>query len=118
MNPILATDAFRSAVALAVANGGTAPQATTIAFGTGTTLPSVEDVQLEAEFHRQPLTTATATGVMLQLTGTLDGGDAGSALVTEVGVFSAAGVLMGRRVFQPKQLEPETSIEFSLDFQF
>ena len=118
MNPILATNAFRSAVALAVANGAAAPQATTIAFGTGTTLPSVDDVGLEAEFHRQPLTAATATGVMLQLAATLDGSDAGSALVTEVGVFSASGILMGRRVFQPKKLEPETSIEFTLDFQF
>lgn len=118
MTPILATNAFRSAVALAVAEGGQVPHATTIAFGTGTTLPSVEDGGLEAEFHRQALTTAGADGVMLQVTGTLSGEDAGNALVTEVGVFADDGTLMGRRVFQPKQLEPQTSIDFTLDFQF
>ncbi|MCK9514079.1 MAG: hypothetical protein M0R28_23010 [Pigmentiphaga sp.] len=118
MSAILATNQFRRAVAHGVAEGGSVPRAVEIAFGIGTMPPSVADEALEVELIRKPLLSAVAEGVVLRVKGTLLGTEAGNATITEVGVFAEGGILMGRRVFAPKQLEPVTRIDFDLDFQF
>lgn len=115
---IVATNAYRAVVAQAAATGGTLPAAAEIAFGTGTTPQSVDDLALESEIARSPLSLVEATGTELSVSGTLLGTAAGDAAITEAGIFAADGLLMGRRVFSPKQLEPESSIDFSLIFQF
>lgn len=114
---IPATDVYREKVAAAAAAGGSLPAASEIAFGTGTTSPSVDDTALESEVHRNSLESATADGSVLTCTGTLTGEESGEQ-VTEVGIFDADGDLMGRRTFLPKQLEAESSLEFTLNFQF
>jgi hypothetical protein len=50
--------------------------------------------------------------------GVVSGEDVGENAVREVGVFAADGTLMGRRVVAPKELEPETEIEFELVFEY
>lgn len=114
---IPATDVYRSKVAAAVASGGSLPAASEIAFGTGTTGSSPDDTSLESEVHRNALETASASGTVLTCKGTLTGEESGEE-ITEVGVFDADGDLMGRRSFKPKTLESESSLEFTLDFQF
>jgi hypothetical protein len=115
---IPATYAYREKVAAAAAAGGSLPAAAEIAFGTGTTAPSPGDTSLENEVHRQSLGSASADGTILTCTGKLQGDDSGDNEITEVGVFDSEGDLMGRRVFNPKQLEPESSLEFTLNFQY
>ena len=115
---ILATEAYRSKVAAAAATGGSLPKAAEIAFGTGTTPPSTEDIGLESEVHRQVLDSAEADGMMLICKGVLQGEDSGDSRITETGVFAEDGTLMGRRVFKPKELEPESDLEFTLEFQY
>ena len=115
---ILATNAYRAAVAQAAAIGGTVPRATEIAFGVGTTPASVEDTGIEGEVVRRALSLVEASGVELRVAGTLLGQASGDAVITEAGIFAEGGLLMGRRVFAPKQLEPESSIDFEMFFQF
>lgn len=115
---IPATEVYRQKVSAAAASGGSLPAASTIAFGIGTTAPGPADTALETEVHRQDLGSAYADGTVLTCSGKLQGSDSGDNQITEVGVFDAAGDLMGRRVFQPKELEPESSLEFTLNFQY
>lgn len=114
---IPATNAYREKVAAAAASGGSLPAASEIAFGTGTAGSSPDDTSLESEVHRNSLESASASDTVLSCTGTLTGEESGEA-ISEVGIFDADGDLMGRRAFKPKQLESESSLEFTLDFQF
>lgn len=115
---ILATNQYRTAVAAAAAGGAAVEPVQSIGFGTGTTPPSVTDTVLETEILRKDLDSVVSDGVMLTVKGTLLGAEALDAEITEVGVFTVSGMLIGRRVFNPKQLEAESDLEFTLDFQF
>ena len=115
---ILATNAYRSLIAAAVAAGGSVPEPTEIAFGTGTTEPSVDDTELETELVRKDLGSVSVDGMTVNVTGALLGTESGVSVITEMGVFAADGTLMGRRTFAPKTLEPESRIDFDLDFSF
>lgn len=114
---IAATTAYRHQVALRAANGGALPAAAWIAFGTGARPYTLDDTALEAEFFRVPANNSVA-GVQMTVAGVLTGIDAGAHVLREVGVFSADGTLMGRRVLTPKELEPETQLEIELVFQY
>jgi hypothetical protein len=114
---IPATSTYRAKVAAAAAVGGTLPAATTIAFGTGVTAPGPDDTTMETMVHSKPLEVVTADVTVLTCQGTLTGTES-TAAITEVGIFDADGGLMGRRTFKPKELEAESSLEFTLDFQF
>jgi hypothetical protein len=114
---IPATNVYRGKVAQAAAAGGPLPAAAQIAFGTGTTLPDVDDTALESEVFRNDLETASATDTVLTCGGSLSGADSG-APITEVGIFDDDGDLMGRRTFLPKTLETESTLLFTLNFQF
>lgn len=118
MSAIPATDIYRTLVAATAAAGGPLPAAAEMAFGVGTAPPSPGDTGLAEELLRKPLAGIDPDGVVLRVTGTLLGSEAGAAAITEIGVFAADGTLMGRRTFAPKQLEPETRIDVELDFQF
>lgn len=118
MSAIPATDLYRTLVAAAAAAGDTLPAAAEVAFGTGTAPPSPGDTGLAAELLRKPLADIAPDGPLLRVAGTLLGSEAGTAAITEIGVFAADGTLMGRRTFAPKQLEPETRIDVELEFQF
>lgn len=116
--PIAATIAYRSLVALAAANGTAVPRAAFMAFGTGDDAYSPDtDTALRAEFLRVP-TTNSPVGPSLAVIAVLQGVAAGNNIVREVAVIASDGTLMGRRVVAPKQLEPETEIEFELIFEY
>lgn len=117
-NTILATTVFRHAVACAVAAGSLMPKAAYVAFGTGTAPPSPNDEGLEAEVYRTPILSAEADGPDLLLTAVLDGAMSGDAVITEYGFFTDTGLLMGREVWKPKTLEPNTQIELRSFFYF
>jgi phage-related tail fiber protein len=114
---IPATNVYRAKVAAAAAAGSALPAATEIAFGTGTSGSDPEDTGLEAEVFRKGLDSVSAADQILTCTGELSGSESGQQ-ITEVGIFDADGDLMGRRSFLPKQLEAESSLEFTLNFQF
>lgn len=114
---IPATNVYRAKVSAAAAVGGYLPAAVKIAFGTGTAGASPDDTGMASEVYRKDLDATSSTGTMLTCRGELSGSESGEA-ITEVGVFDADGDLMGRRSFGPKELEVESSLEFTLDFQF
>lgn len=114
---IAATQAYRSRVALAAANGGNLPAAAFLAFGSGDAPYTLDDIALAAEWLRVP-TSNTTDGPLLTVSGVLDGAAAGLNVLREVGVFAADGTLMGRRVLTPKELEPGTVLEFEITFQY
>lgn len=114
---IAATNAYRSAVALAAAEGGFLPRAEYIAFGSSSAPYTLDDTALAAEWLRVPVTNTTS-GPLLTVAGVLSGAAAGLNVLREVGVIAADGTLMGRRVLTPKELEPETQLEFEITFQY
>lgn len=115
---IAATEVFRSKVAYAVANGTLAPTITHVAWGSGTRLPSHDDMSLEIEVVRTPITSALPSGVTLDLEAEISGETSLGATLTEVGLIDADGDLAGRRVFSPLQLDFGTRLKtnFSLIF--
>lgn len=117
-NTILATTTFRHAVACAVAAGSQMPKAAYVAFGRGTAPPSPNDEALGDEVYRTAILSAEASGPDLLLTAVLDGAMSGDAVITEYGFFTADGLLMGREVWKPKTLEPNTQIELRSFFYF
>lgn len=114
---IAATTAYRAKVALRAAQGGQMPRAAELGFGSGAAPYTLSDTGLAAEWLRVP-TTNTADGPVLTVAGVLSGTAAGSNILREVGVFDDEGTLMGRRVLTPKELEPETQLEFEITFQY
>lgn len=118
MTAIAVTTAYRTIVALAAANGTIIPAAAWVAFGRGDTAYNPEtDTGLEDEFLRVP-SVNVADGPILTVRGTLEGLVAGSNITREVAAIAADGTLMGRRVIAPKELEPESSIEFEIVFEY
>lgn len=114
---IAATYAYRRKVSLAAANGTAISKIAFLAFGSGDKPYSLDDTRLDKEFKRVDAT-VSVQGVELLATGSLKGLDVGSRTLCEVGVFTADGVLVGRRVLAPKQFEPETEMDFELTFQY
>lgn len=110
--------AYRHQVALSAATGNAISPATFMAFGSSDKPYSPdEDTALTAEFVRVPVT-AKAVGAELIVTGVLTGIQAGSNVLREVAVFTAAGVLMGRRVMKPKEFEESTELEIEIVFEY
>jgi len=115
---IAATAAYRNKVATAAATGGAIPKATWLAVGSGDAPYSPDtDTALQVEVFRVA-TTNEVSGASMTVRGVVSGEDVGENVVREVGVFAADGTLMGRRVVAPKELEPETEIEFEIVFEY
>src|SRR5690554_3443198 len=114
---VAATNAYRHKVAQAAAGGTALPRISHIAFGEGDRPYSLDDVDLQSRFLTKTATVSVA-GVMVTATAVLLGTEAGTRTLREVGVFAVDGTLVGRRVIAPKQFEPETQIEFELNFQY
>ncbi|MNT88482.1 hypothetical protein D3C72_2290510 [compost metagenome] len=75
------------------------------------------DTALGAEFVRIPLT-ITRNGPTNVAVAVLTGVQAGLKVVREAGVFTSSGVLAGRRVLAPKELERESELEVEIFFEY
>lgn len=110
--------AYRHQVALSAATGAAISPAAFMAFGSGAAPYSPdEDTALAAEFVRVPVA-VEVVGPELKVTGVLTGAQAGANVLREVAVFTAAGVLMGRRVMKPKEFEDSTELEIEIVFEY
>lgn len=119
-NPIATPVAltYRHQVALSAANGTAISPAAFMAFGSSDKAYSPdEDTSLYAEFIRVPVTNKVV-GPELTVSGVLTGSQAGANVLREVAVFTAAGVLMGRRVMKPKEFEDSTELEIEIVFEY
>lgn len=118
LQKVPASRAYRQLVAAAAANGTVISPVATMAFGTGEQPYAPEsDTQLQAEFTRAACAKSVA-GVTVTAVGILRGTVSGSRVTREVGVFTASGVLIGRRVLAPKELEPEAEIEVEIQIEY
>lgn len=112
------THAYRGMLATAALNGGALSKAAWMAFSESDKPYSPEeDTALEGEFARVPVMGGT-NGPSLVVTGQLTGVLAGSRTVRNVAVFTESGVLMGRRVLKPKELEADTTMEIEVTFTY
>lgn len=112
------TVAYRSAVATAAAGGAPIAPLAYMAFGSSDTPYSPDaDTALHEEFVRIPLS-VTADGPTVTARGVLTGLQAGVNTVREAGVFTSNGVLAGRRVLAPKELEREAELEIEINFEY
>lgn len=117
VDAVATTYAYRQKVAKAAANGTAISKIAYMAFGTGSRAYTLDDTSLEREFKRVAVSTHV-TGVQLIATATLKGQEVGAHVLREVGVFTADGTLVGRRVIAPKEFEPETEMDFEITFQY
>jgi len=117
-SPILTTATYRSHLALTAATGGELSPIAFLAFGTGTRAYSPDaDSALQAEVVRLPASTS-ATGPEVTATATLPGAAVGGLAITEVGAFTASGVLVARKTIAPIELEPYGEMDFSIVFEY
>jgi hypothetical protein len=118
---IIATNAYRSELAARAVTGASAPRVYKVAFGDGDALEDPTDTALENELFRVDPDSVTSDGVTLTVSATIDYGDTAGEIVSEIGVFAEieeSEVLMGRKIFSPKELtEPDRS-EFTVTFTF
>ena len=116
--PTPLTTAYRHALAVAAATGGAISAAAFMAFGTGSKAYSPDtDTALDAEFARIPLA-SVVTGPELVASASLTGTLLGDRAVREIGIFTASGVLMGRKVIRPIELEPFGLIDIEITFEY
>lgn len=116
--PILTTVAYRSHLALTAATGGALSPIAYLAFGEGTRAYSPdEDIALQAEVLRLPAV-ATATGPEVTASATLPGSAVSGKTITEVGAFTASGVLVARKTIAPIELESYGEMDFSIVFEY
>lgn len=116
--PILTTVAYRSHLAATAAAGGDLSPIAFLAFGLGTRPYSPdEDVALQDEAVRLPAT-SIATGPEVSATATLPGTAITGLAITEVGAFTASGVLVARKVIAPIELEPYGEMDFEIVFEY
>lgn len=116
--PILTTTAYRSHLALAAATGAALSPIAYLAFGEGTRAYSPdEDTALEAEALRLPAT-ATSAGPEVTASATLPGSAVAGQTITEVGAFTASGVLVARKTIAPIELEPYGEMDFDIVFEY
>lgn len=112
------THAYRSAVALSAATGAAISPIAFMAFGTSArAFSAADDTALYGELVRLPVT-AIATGPEVKVIGVLAGIQVGNSVVREVGVFTAAGVLVGRAVLTPKEFEENSELEIEMIFEY
>lgn len=112
------THAYRNHVATAALMGGVISKAAWMAFSESDAPYSPEeDTALPGEFVRVPIDGAV-TGPNLKAVGLLTGELAGDRVVRGVAVFTASGLLMGRRVLKPKELEPGSTMEIDITFTY
>lgn len=114
---IATTNTYRQRIAQAAAAGGALSPIARIAFGSGQRPYSLDDTALQAQFA-QVAATVTRAGVLVTATAVLTGAQAGSNALREVGVYTADGTLVARRVVAPKEFEPEMQIEYEITFQY
>ena len=118
LQKVPATTAYRKLIAAAAANGTVISPISYMAFGTGAAAYAPEsDTKLAAEFKRIACT-RSVNGVTVTARSVLTGADALGKTIREVGVLTASGVLVGRRVIAPKELEQESEIEVEIDFEY
>ena len=118
LQKIIATTAYRRLVAMAAANGTVLSPLSVMAFGTGSApYEPGSDNRMQAEFARVTCT-RSVDGVTVTARAVLTGAVSGNRTVREIGVFTASGVLVGRRVIAPKELEAESEIEIEIDFEY
>lgn len=116
--PILTTTAYRSYLAAAAASGGTLSPISHLAFGTGTRPYSPdEDTELEREAVRLSATT-TSSGPEAKASATLPGTAVSGLAITEVGAFTADGVLVARKTIAPIELESYGEMDFDIIFEY
>lgn len=116
--PILTTVAYRSHLALTAATGGELSPIAFLAFGTGTRAYSPdEDAALQAEALRLPASTSAA-GPEVTASATLPGAAIAGLAITEVGAFTASGVLVARKTIAPIELESYGEMDFSIVFEY
>ena len=119
MTAVPTTIAYRSAVARSAATGEAISPAAWMAVGDGTAPYSPDaDAGLAAEITRVPAQ-ATADGPVMRVRATITGAllPAGRR-VTEFGVITAAGVLIGRRVIKPVELEAFGELDLEIEFEY
>jgi hypothetical protein len=114
---IAATNAYRQMIAQAAATGGAVSPIAFVAFGTGETPYTVDDIALNAEFLRIAAS-VSRNGVIVTAAATITGAQVGSRVLREVGAFTASGILVGRRIVAPKEFEPDTDFDIEIDFQY
>lgn len=116
--PILTTVAYRSHLALTAATAGELSPIAFLAFGTGARAYSPDaDSALQAEVVRLPATT-TAAGPEVTASATLPGSAVTGKTITEVGAFTASGVLVARKTIAPIELEPYGEMDFDIVFEY
>lgn len=116
--PILTTVAYRSHLAATAAAGGELSPIAYIAFGTGTRGYSPdEDAALQSEVVRLPAT-VVAVGPEATASVTLPGTAIAGLAITEVGAFTASGVLVARKTIAPIELESYGEMDFDITFEY
>ena len=112
------TVVYRSAVALAAAQGSALSPIAFIAFTSDASpyQPDVDDT-LPGEFKRLPAILSVA-GPVVTARAVLTGVDAGGHVIRGAAVFTEDGTLVGRRALSPKELELETELEIEITFEY
>lgn len=115
----LMATAYRQSVALAAANGTAISALAFMAFGTGDDPYDPENnTALQNEVLRLPLLNVTAQGPTVRAIGLLSGTQAGVHVIREAGVFTASGVLVGRRLIGCVELISEAELEIEIEFEY
>ncbi len=118
---IVATNAYRAELAARAVTGAASPKPYKVAFGKGTRLESPTDTGLETELFRVDPDSVASDGLTLTVKATINYGNTAGEIVSEIGVYAqigAADVLMGRKVFTPKELTAPDRSEFTAAFTF
>lgn len=118
LNTTPVTHAYRAAVATCALTGAAMSRIAFMAFSESSTPYSAEqDTTAPGEFVRVPIT-GEVSGPSLKVTGLLTGAQTGERVVRSVAVFTQSGLLVGRRVLRPKELEADASLEIEMTFTY
>lgn len=116
--PILTTVAYRSHLAAIAATGGELSRIAYLAFGTGSRPYSPdEDLDLQREVARLPAS-AHFQGPEVKASATLPGTAIAGQAITELGAFTASGVLVARKVIAPIELEHYGEMDIEIVFEY
>lgn len=119
MTAVPVTVAYRSAVALSAATGNAISPAIWMAVGGGSSPYSPDtDVALDAEIVRVAAV-AEAHGPVMRVRATVTGALLPEGVsITEFGVLTESGVLIGRRVIKPVELEEFGELDLEIEFEY
>lgn len=121
LQQVPASHAYRRLVAAAAANGTViSPLATMVFSDRDTPYQPETDTTATAtagEIARVAIT-RTVNGAAVLAVGVLQGAVTAGRTVRSVAVLTGNGVLVGRRVIAPKELEPEAQIEVEIAFEY